>query len=75
MAKNAVHKSLNVWAAFFSPNGMYRYSNMPKGVTIAVFGMSAAAMGIWWYPFTRSMMEKKWQPCSFVEKSARDGRG
>ena len=35
-----------VWAAFFSPNGMKRYSKRPKGVQIAVLGISALDMGI-----------------------------
>ncbi len=36
---------------------MNRCSNSPKGVMMAVFGMSAAAMGTWWYPLTRSLAE------------------
>ena len=35
----------NVCAAFFSPKGIKMYSNNPKGVQIAVFGMSSAAIG------------------------------
>jgi hypothetical protein len=32
---------------FQSPNSMKKYSNKPTGVIIAIFGMSAAATGIW----------------------------
>src|SRR5450830_1371695 len=64
-----------VWAAFFKPNGMNTYSNSPKGVIIAVLGMSASAMGTWWYPLTKSMHEKYLQPESLAEKSSREGRG
>ncbi len=37
-----------VCAAIDSPNGMNKCSNMPSGMIIAIFGMSAAATGIWW---------------------------
>jgi hypothetical protein len=33
-------------AAFVKPNGMNKYSNKPKGVMMAVFSTSPAAMGI-----------------------------
>jgi hypothetical protein len=48
-----------VWAAFDQPNGMNKYSNKPNGVMMAVLGISSGATGIWWYPLTRSILEKK----------------
>ena len=41
----------------------------PKGVAMAVFGMSASATGIWWYALTKSSFEK------IAEKSCRWGVG
>jgi hypothetical protein len=38
----------NVWAAFLKPNAMKDNSDRPKGVTMAVFSMSAGWTGIWW---------------------------
>ena len=35
----------NVWAAFRRPNGIFKNSKRPKGVTIAVLRMSVAAIG------------------------------
>ena len=38
----------NAWAAFLRPKGMRRNSQSPKGVMVAILGISAATTGIWW---------------------------
>ena len=50
------------WAAFRSPKAINKNSQRPKGVAIAVLGMSSSAIGIWWYALTRSILEKMVQP-------------
>jgi hypothetical protein len=42
---------------------------------MAVFGMSTAATGTWWYPFIKSSLEKMVQPCRLAEKSWMLGKG
>ena len=44
-------------------------SNRPNGVVMAVLGMSSGFMGIWWYPYLRSILEKILLPSTFVGKS------
>ena len=63
------------WAAFLSPKGVRRNSKRPNGVITAVLWTSSGATGIWWYPRTRSILEKKLRPCSWAEKSCRCGTG
>ncbi len=49
-SKPSVVRSIILWkvcAALESPNGVNKYSKRPKGVMIAIFGMSAVATGIW----------------------------
>ena len=55
--------------------GMKRYSKRPDGVHIAVFGISALAMGTWWYPLTKSILENTVHPSRLAEKSKIEGRG
>ena len=65
----------NVWAAVFRPNGILTNSNNPKGVAIAVLGMSSFLTGIWWYPLTRSTFENMVHPASSAAKSCTWGIG
>ncbi len=44
--KYVVEETLNVWAAFFRSNGIWRNSNNPNGVMMAVFGISLGSTGI-----------------------------
>ena len=48
----------NIWLAFLRPYVINLYSNSPKGVTTAVFGISSGATGIWLYVWCRSSLEK-----------------
>ncbi len=50
-------------------------SKRPKGVIIAVFGISDFCIGTWWYPFSKSILEKIVEPCKKLDKSWRLGRG
>ena len=58
-----------------SPKGMYKNSKRPKGVIIAVLGISEFCIGTWWYPFSKSILEKMVEPCKKLERSWRLGRG
>jgi hypothetical protein len=61
---HAVHHALKkVCAALDNPNCKNKYSNKPNGMIISVFGMSAAATGIWWLPLARSIFKKTLKPC------------
>ncbi len=49
-SRPSVVQSIILWkvcAALDNPNGVNKYSNKQNGVIIAIFGMSAAAIGIW----------------------------
>ena len=64
--------SINLWkacAAFFKPKGILKNSKRPKGVIMAVFGMSSSAIGIWWKPFTKSITENTVMPDNLPLKS------
>ena len=50
-------------------------SKRPNGVMIAVFLMSSGAMGIWWYPRTRSITEKIVAPAVAAVKEWMCGSG
>ena len=64
-----------MFPAFLMPKVIRVNSNNPKGVVIAVLGMSAGFMGIWWYPFFRSILEKTVQPAALAMKSIMFGMG
>ena len=57
-----------VFPAFLMPKVIRVNSNRPNGVVIAVLGMSPGFMGIWWYPFFRSIFEKIVQPAALATK-------
>ena len=65
----------NAWAEFLSPKGILRNSYRPKGVTIAVLGMSSSAIGIWWYPRTKSTTENTVAPAVDAVKEWIWGKG
>jgi hypothetical protein len=50
-------------------------SSRPNGMVIAVLGKSSGFMGIWWYPFFRSILEKTVQSASQAMKSIMLGMG
>lgn len=44
--------------ALHNPKGIRKYSNKPRWVVKAVFGMSDSHIDIWWNPDNKSMVEK-----------------
>lgn len=57
------------WKSFFSPNGILKNSNKPKGVITDVFSISSDTIGIRWYALMRSILEKTCFSFRFKEKS------
>ena len=47
-AKDAVHQPLESLGGILEAEGHAKKLHKPKGVMIAVLGMSAGAIGIWW---------------------------
>ena len=80
---NTNGRSSNTWSiirwkvcpAFRRPKGMRRNSHKPKGVVMAVLGMSVSARGIRWYPRTRSIFVKIVLPASLADTSDMFGIG
>ena len=46
------------WTTGIFAQDVYGNSKNPKGMMMAVFAMSSGWTGIWWYAFTKSVMEK-----------------
>lgn len=59
---------LKAGAALCNPNERRTYSNMPKGVVIGVFGISASSNRIWCNALMRSTLLKMLGLCSAPEK-------
>ncbi len=49
------------------------WGNRPNGVVMAIFGMSAAFIGTWLYPFFRYIFEKWVHPAALAAKSSMFG--
>ena len=61
-AQDLVYKTLESLTGVPESKGILRNSNRPKGVVIAVLGISSDATGIWWYARMRSSLENMVAP-------------
>ena len=71
-------QSIRLWKvlpALRIPKVMHMNSKSLNGVVMAILGMSLGFMGIWWYPFFRSIFEKILLLATLAVKSIMYGMG